>query len=338
MLTALRRLKKYLGTSYRSASAAWGRLRAHALPLVAWSGFLSALYYFVLSGAFRRENRAVAAGLAASRRELRRQGYSMYFLRQNAHRIEKGLIMKARRAVFAANYILATVRAFARFTAALPEGGAAEADWLWSVLNDYFNATGDHRAIEKPFSASNLDVRPVTFEEFRALALLRKSVRWYLQKPVPRELIDKAIGVAGLAPSACNRQPITFHVFDDPHTIARVSALAGGAEGFSQNFPALVVVTGQLRAYFNEQDRHIIYIDGSLATMSFIHALLSMGVASCIINWPDVAQRDRRMSRLLALKSDERVVLLISLGYPDPGGLVPFSQKKAPESMRVYNA
>lgn len=178
----------------------------------------------------------------------------------------------------------------------------------------------------------------MTFEEFRQLARLRKSVRWYLQKPVPRELIDKAIGVAGLAPSACNRQPITFHVFDDSHAIARVSALAGGAEGFCENFPALVVVTGRLRAYFTENDRHIIYIDGSLAAMSFLHALLTMGVASCIINWPDVAQRDRRMSRLLALKPDERVILLISLGYPDPEGLVPFSQKKDPESMRIYNA
>jgi nitroreductase len=334
----------------------WGRLRAPALPLVAWSGFLSSIYYLVLSGAFRRENRAVAAGLVTSRRDMRRQGYSMYFLRQNVHRIEKGLIMKARRAVFAVNYIMATVHAFARHSAALPEGGTTEADWLWSVLNDYFNVSGDHPAIEearevfhsigyrpscgslKPLPAGNLDDRPVTFEEFLDLARLRKSVRWYLQKPVPRELIDRAIGAAGLAPSACNRQPIMFHVFDDPRAIARVAALAGGAEGFSQNFPALVVVTGQLRAYFSEQDRHIIYIDGSLATMSFIHALLSMGVASCIINWPDVAQRDRRMSRLLALKPDERVVLLISLGYPDPEGLVPCSQKKAPESMRMYNA
>jgi nitroreductase len=127
-------------------------------------------------------------------------------------------------------------------------------------------------------------------------------------------------------------------VFDHPAAIAQVAGLASGAEGFAQNFPALVVVTGQLRAYFKEQDRHIIYIDGSLAAMSFMHALLTMGVASCVINWPDIARRERRMAQLLHLAGDERVVLLMSIGYPDPEGLVPYSQKKNPQDMRSYNA
>ncbi len=341
---------------YGAAVTGWQRVQTALLPLATLSGLFSAAYYLFVSRSFWRENRAVAAGLTAYHREMRRTGSTIYLLRRNIHRIEKGLIMKARREVFAVDYIGATVKALAAFSGTAPQGTAREVDWMWGVLREYFSCVGDHPAIHEarrifsgigtrgapaalgPFPAGRLAHSAVSYEQFHGLAASRKSVRWYLQRPVPREVIDKALAVAGLSPSACNRQPITFHVFDDREAIGRVAGLASGAEGFVENFPALVVVTGQLRAYFKEHDRHIIYIDGSLAAMAFIHALLTMGVASCVINWPDIARRERRMAAQLGLGSDERVVLLLSLGYPDPDGLVPCSQKKDLQELRRYNA
>jgi nitroreductase len=352
----MNRFRPVARRAYRAAVTGLQRVQAALLPVAALGGLLSAAYYLLVSGAFWRENRAVASGLTAYRRELRRTGSTIYLLRRNIHRIEKGLIMKARREVFAVDYILAPVKAFAATAGNAEHGTVREADWMQGVLHEYFACVGDHPAIREarkvfagidertkpaalgPFPAGRLRQGGVSYEQFHGLAASRKSVRWYLQRPVPREVIDKALVVAGLSPSACNRQPITFHVFDDRAAIGKVAGLASGAEGFVDNFPALVVVTGQLRAYFKEQDRHIIYIDGSLAAMSFIHALLAMGVASCVINWPDIARRERRMARQLGLASDERVVLLLSLGYPDPEGLVPFSQKKDLRELRRYNA
>jgi nitroreductase len=110
-----------------------------------------------------------------------------------------------------------------------------------------------------------------------------------------------------------------------------------GTRGFSDNFPAIVVVVGRQRAYANHRDRHIIYIDGSLAAMSFIYALETMGLSSCAINWPDMEPQESAMTRLLGLEPDERVIMLIAVGYADPEGLIPYSQKLGLDRVRSYN-
>ncbi len=48
--------------------------------------------------------------------------------------------------------------------------------------------------------------------EFQQLAFERRSTRGYLDKPVPRELIDEIIEVAAQAPSSMNTQPWHVHV------------------------------------------------------------------------------------------------------------------------------
>ena len=51
---------------------------------------------------------------------------------------------------------------------------------------------------------------------FLELARKRKSVRSYRGDPVPREVIDRCLEAARLAPSACNSQPWSFVVVDTP--------------------------------------------------------------------------------------------------------------------------
>lgn len=48
--------------------------------------------------------------------------------------------------------------------------------------------------------------------EFQQLAFERRSIRGYLDKPVPRSLIDEVISVAAQAPSSMNTQPWHVHV------------------------------------------------------------------------------------------------------------------------------
>jgi hypothetical protein len=40
----------------------------------------------------------------------------------------------------------------------------------------------------------------------------------------------------------------------------------------------------------------------------------------------------------LRLKPTERVIMLIAVGYADPEGIIPFSQKKTLDVLRSYNA
>jgi len=71
--------------------------------------------------------------------------------------------------------------------------------------------------------------------------------------------------------------------------------------------------------------------------MSFVYALETLGLSSCCINWPEIAHRDERMRKSLGLTHDQRPVMLIAVGYPDPKGLVPRSTKKPLDNLRTYN-
>ncbi|MEO1498343.1 MAG: nitroreductase family protein [Planctomycetota bacterium] len=329
------------------------------MALCEWAPYLSNLYYCVHRD-FEREHHAVIVGRRRYERSIggaSDQGH-LYRLRRNTHRLEKGLISRPRRDVFARDYLPETVESFE----ALYNGPTArERDdlyaWAESVLRSYFDAVRPglndridalrarfHKAAEAPsceqprapYERATAPL-PTTIDHLMELAKRRRSVRWYEQRPVPREAIDQAVKVAGYSPSACNRQPFEFRVYDDPQMIAQLSNVPMGTKGFSHQFPVFIVIVGKLYAYPFERDRHVIYIDASLAAMALQYALEVQGVATCSINWPDISSREAMMAERLGLGPDERVVMCLSAGYPDTTGLVPYSQKKPLNELRSYN-
>ena len=171
-------------------------------------------------------------------------------------------------------------------------------------------------------------VSSITYEEFFKLNLRRRSVRWYKDQFISEKLILKALKVAKLSPSACNRQPFKFLFFNKKSDVGEISSIPMGTSGYSYNIPSIVVVVGDLSSYFSERDRHVIYIDASLAAMTFMLTLETMGLSSCPINWPDIEKLERKMKKKLSLKSYERPVMLISVGYADERGIIPYSCKK----------
>lgn len=322
---------------------------------------LATAYYSLLSRQFQREERAVLLGLAKYHAELQEDDANVFLMRRNVHRLEKGISMQPRRPVFAKDYILETVNVYRKVVDAperSAESSAESLHWAYDVLSEYFKVVGrdpvlDHarEVFDKcppPVGRSaagdripyqrNLDEHPVSFEQLEQLAIKRRSVRWFEQKPVPRDLLDKAFTVAGLSPSACNRQPFRFLVYDDPEMIATVSSLPGGTIGWKHQIPVMIAIVGSLDAFYSEKDRHVIYIDGALAAMSFSYALETLGLSSCICNWPDIESHERRAEKVLGLKGYERPVMFMAVGYPDPGAKVAYSQKRPLEVMRTYNS
>jgi nitroreductase len=262
--------------------------------------------------------------------------------------------MRPRRDVFATDFIETAVDAYKNGLPTLNDG---EKRWANDVFDQYFSTVSTHPAIDRarreflscaakvhtdspphvPNPRYQTRTAAVAFEELMALSIQRRSVRWYQQRPVPRDLVDQALQVAALAPSACNRQPFEYRIFDDPALLSVVAGLPPGIVGYSDNIPMIGVLVGKLRAYPNPRDRHVIYIDGGLSAMAFMYALETVGLSSCPINWPDVFNLEAAMARILNLATDERVIMLISIGYPDPNGLVPSSRKLSLSTLRNYN-
>jgi nitroreductase len=278
-------------------------------------------------------------------------------LRRNIHRLEKALIMKPRRPLFAEQYIEETVEFFAaaieRPAEEIDRMDREELEWAQDVLSEYFASiygkskridearskfmsifvqrnTGSRKPGPKPHGAIP------SFDSLLALSEQRRSVRWFDQRPVPRNLIDQAFLVARQSPSACNRLPYSFFVIDDSARVRHIASIPFGTAGFSDNIPTLIVVVGHLSQFFSTRDRHTIYIDSSLATMSFLLALETVGLASTIINWPEIPPLDYKIKKELGLLDSDRVIMMIAVGFTDTSCNVPYSAKKELDTFRLY--
>lgn len=344
---------------YSLPSRIWQSILHRADPflvgLAVRSRFATSVYYGFLHPDFTREQMSFLAGRVAYSESLHNPAGSMALLRRNIHRIEKGLLMRPRRLPFALDYIGETVGAF--LTARLQHVDPKELAWANDVLAEYFRVNGSHELLNSlrsrfekcngehpcgdslriPYRRDLSQPLRVDYGALLQLARHRRSVRWFLQKPVPRADIDLAIDIAALAPSACNRQPFEFRVFDDPGLVQKIVEIPFGLAGYGHNVPVIVAIVGKQRHFFSERDRHLIYIDGSLAAMGFLYALEVQGISSCCVNWPDIAENDARISMVLGLATDERPIMLVALGYPDPEGMVANSTKKSLSQLRRYN-
>lgn len=320
------------------------------------SKLLTGLYYGI-SSSFSYEHSAVLKGRLAYKTSLKDIGESCALLRRNTHRLEKGLIMRPRRSVFAEGFIQETVDCYKN---AVKSDSLAQAEkkWATDVLDEYFKIVGSTKITEeakevysdirkkmpdsfdleaefpsrdasyKPYAYQNLPDTSISFDELRQLFIRRRSVRWYQEKNVPVDIIQQAANIASFAPSACNRQPYRFLFCNDKEKAVAIAECAGGTRGYAENLPAMIVVVGDLSAYPYERDRHLIYIDGSLAAMQLMLALETLGLSTCSINWPEVGSRERMIRNVIELKEYERVVMLLAVGYADMTGGIPYSQKK----------
>ena len=355
-VSLFRRATRLFQRQWRRARS---RLDAWLIRWGARSRLANWFYYCVWTGRLRREQRAILAGRIKFQIEADDPPETSAQLRRGVHRLEKGLLMRPRRDIFALDYIRETFGTYRELLnhAGTCERAIGELTWAHDVLEAYFDATANHPKIDPlreefrqlpepgacstarfvPYKRDLTAPDPVRWEALRELTQRRRSVRWFLQERVPRELIEQAVEIAAQSPSACNRQPFVFRVFDEPELAHQVGGIPAGTTGFSHQFPAVIVVVGRLRAYFDERDRHVIYIDGALASMSLVYALETLGLSSCCINWPDIEEREREMERVLQLEPDERPIMLIAVGYPDPEGLVAYSQKKSVDQLCRFN-
>ena len=330
--------------------------------LLSASKFLALPYHFIFSHFFDREIVAFTKGVNRYNQKIKSAQISNIIIRRNIHRLEKGLIMEDRRPLFALDYIDETVECYA---AVIQNSGGVslelgEITWAHDVLSEYFQIADESHvlirklkdkfnALPKPEVLSRTskfvpyeskirsDLQIPSYEAFLDLSMKRRSVRWFEEKRVPREDVDKALKAASMAPSACNRQAFKYRIFDDPDLVKKVATIPFGTSGYAENLPMVIVVVGDLSDYFSSRDRHTIYIDASLSVMAFMYALETLGLSSVAINWPDFGLLESQMKITLNLKAYERPVIMLGVGYAKDKGKIPYSQKKPLELIRSFN-
>lgn len=201
-----------------------------------------------------------------------------------------------------------------------------------------------------------------TLRAFQETMASRRSVREFSPRPVPLELIDRAIAVAGTAPSGANQQPWRFVVVSDPEKKReiRLAAEAEEKENYERRFPpewlaalapfgtdwhkeflevapVLIVV---FRADYGigpdgEKTKHY-YVSESvgIATGFLLVALHMAGLAS-LTHTPNPMGF---LGRICGRPANERAFLLIPVGYPADGARVPDIEKKSLDEIRIVLA
>lgn len=136
----------------------------------------------------------------------------------------------------------------------------------------------------------------------------RRSVRKFIQKPIPKEILEEIIDCGRLAPSANNFQPWVFVVVTEEDTKKKLSELATWGK-FIKDAAACVAV-------FCEKDNPFHVEDGSAATENIILAAKAHDIASCwVAGYKRPYSEDVR--KLLNVPEKYELISLVPLGYSE---------------------
>lgn len=189
-------------------------------------------------------------------------------------------------------------------------------------------------------------------EAFYAELRRRRSVRDFSDRPVPREIIESCLRVAGTAPNGANLQPWHFVVVSDRDTKRRIRVAAeaeerefyGGrapqawrdalaplgtdaSKPFLETAPYLIAIFAQpfqVTADGEKLKHYYVTESVGIATGFLIAALHHVGLVT-LTHTPSPMGF---LNQILARPEYERPFLLLVVGYPAEGVHVPAITKK----------
>jgi len=144
----------------------------------------------------------------------------------------------------------------------------------------------------------------------------RRSIRKYLDKPLPRELVTKVIDAGRYAPSSGNLQNWKFILVEKPH-LRNAIADACLQQWWIASAPHLIVIVGEndkaKRFYGDRGERLYTVQNAASAATCMILAAHSIGLGACWVGAFD----EQKVAKLLFVPEENRVQAVITLGYPD---------------------
>ncbi|MDR2725490.1 MAG: nitroreductase family protein [Candidatus Adiutrix sp.] len=158
--------------------------------------------------------------------------------------------------------------------------------------------------------------------DFLELAAARQSCRNFADRPVEHEKLVKCVEAARLSPSACNSQPWSFVVVEDPALVPEVAKCSqqlgvneyiAGARAFIVVLEEHAVLMPKLRAFLDSQ--YFARSDLGGALLSLCLEAESVGLGTCILG----LYNRERLCELLNIPLEKQFAGLVAVGYPaDP--------------------
>ena len=214
--------------------------------------------------------------------------------------------------------------------------------------------------IPHEFERLQIEEQRARAESFYEEMSRRRSVRFFTDDPVPRDLIETAIRTASTAPSGAHRQPWTFVLTGDAAVKRQIREAAeeeervnyeGGRlpqhwrealeplgtdwhKEFLETVPWIVVLFEQRYGIDEDGEKvHHFYVKEScgIAAGMFITALHHMGLAT-LTHTPSPM---KFLTDLLGRPKNERPFCMFPIGYPAEDCVVPDLRRKSLQEVMV---
>jgi nitroreductase len=187
--------------------------------------------------------------------------------------------------------------------------------------------------------------------DYSELLKIRRSIRAYMEKRVPTDLLLEIIRESTLAPSSGNNQVWRFVIVNNMDMMKRISdeskrnlirrleanpgdyikryesALRNESYNVFYNAPALVILLGP-RDYKN------LLVDCALCAAYFMNGAAARGLGTCWVNLgSDI--RDGALLEEMGITPDLAIVAPIIIGYPR--SIPPAPKREEPVILKVIN-
>lgn len=195
---------------------------------------------------------------------------------------------------------------------------------------------GDRRSEAGVRSISDRNPKAWIDYPFADFVAARHSTRRYSTEGVTDDLVDAAVALAMLSPSACNRQMVRLHIIDDPDRKKLLYKTLHGTGGVDYENCRIGVVTYDSRSLEFYGERNQGYLNSGLFAMTLVYALHWMGIGACLLQFGNTAAEERMLVQQLGLPEFERIAVGISLGHLESSDVVPASVRRTvAEVLRV---
>jgi nitroreductase len=149
----------------------------------------------------------------------------------------------------------------------------------------------------------------------------RYSCRRYRPDPVERPLLELLEEAVKWAPSACNRQPYTFHFITNGETISEIAEAVplgpASVNAWMKTAPTIVAAVGKPELVWHKMtqviDTDYHRTDAIIAMDHLSLVAAELGLGTCWVGW----FHRKKVGRILDVPRGEEVVILMTVGYPD---------------------
>jgi nitroreductase len=144
---------------------------------------------------------------------------------------------------------------------------------------------------------------------FLELIKERRSIRAFLDKPIPEEEIEMILEAGRWAPSASNRQPWNFILIRNKNILKELARVTGYGY-FIADASFAVAIVGKPRISGNWY-----IIDTSLVSMNMMLMAWSLGIGTC---WIGSMSKDQA-KQILGLGKNDYLLTVLPFGYIQGG-------------------